>query len=133
MASIFSKIIAGEIPCHKVAEDERCFAFLDINPVVYGHILVIPKKEVDYYFDLNDEYISHLNVFASKVAKAMKGEIDCLRIGVMIAGLEVSHAHIHLVPMQSISDLSFTNPRVYVANEEMAELASRIAKAYGAL
>ena len=130
MASIFSKIIAGEIPCHKVAEDDRCFAFLDIRPVVYGHTLVIPKQEVDYYFDLDDEYISHLNVFAKKVAKAIQKEVDCIRIGVMVAGLEVPHAHIHLIPMQSIADLTFTNERVNVSQEDMADLAARIAEAY---
>ena len=126
MASIFTRILSGEIPCHKVAEDDRCFSFLDIRPIVYGHTLVIPKTEVDYYFDLDDDYMSHLNVFAKKVAKALEQEVDCLRIGVMIAGLEVPHAHIHLVPMQAISDLSFANPRVSLSNEEMAELADRI-------
>src|SRR5687767_4157449 len=130
MASIFSKIIAGEIPCHRVAEDEKCFAFLDIRPVVYGHTLVIPKQEVDYYFDLDDEYISHLNVFAKKVAKAIQKEVDCIRIGVMVAGLEVPHAHIHLIPMQFIADLTFTNERVNVSQEDMADLAARIAKAF---
>lgn len=130
MASIFSKILSGEIPCHKVAEDDRCFSFLDIRPIVYGHTLVIPKTEVDYYFDLDDDYLSHLNVFAKKVAKALEQEVDCLRVGVMIAGLEVPHAHIHLVPIQAISDLSFANPRVTLSNEEMAELAGRISKAF---
>ena len=130
MASIFSKIIAGEIPCYKIAEDERCFAFLDIRPVVYGHTLVVPKKEIDYYFDLDDDYLGHLNVFAKKVAKALEKEVDCLRIGVMIAGLEVPHAHIHLIPMKSIDELSFTNPRLTITPEEMTALASRIAAAF---
>ena len=130
MASIFTRILSGEIPCHKVAEDDRCFSFLDIRPIVYGHTLVIPKTEVDYYFDLDDEYLSHLNVFAKKVAKALEQEVDCLRVGVMIAGLEVPHAHIHLVPMQAISDLSFANPRVNLSNEEMAELSNRISAAF---
>ncbi len=130
MATLFSKIIAGEIPSYKVAEDERCFAFLDIKPVVYGHTLVIPKIEVDYYFDLDDEYISHLNVFAKKVARALDKEIDCLRIGIMIAGLEVPHAHIHLIPMQSIADLCFTNQRVSISDAGMAELASRISATF---
>ena len=130
MASIFTRILSGEIPCHKVAEDDRCFSFLDIRPIVYGHTLVIPKTEVDYYFDLDDDYLSHLNVFAKKVAKALEQEVDCLRIGVMIAGLEVPHAHIHLVPMQAISDLSFANPRVTLSNEEMAELADRISQRF---
>ena len=130
MASIFSKIISGEIPSHKIAEDESCFAFLDIRPIVYGHTLVIPKKEVDYYFDLDDDEISHLNMFAKRVAKALQKEVDCLRIGVMIAGLEVPHAHIHLVPMKSIADLSFTNQRANISEKEMAELASRVAASF---
>ena len=133
MASIFSRIIAGEIPSFKIAEDERCFAFLDINPIVYGHTLVIPKKEVDYYFDLDDEYLSHLNVFAKKIAHALRQEVDCIRIGVMIAGLEVPHAHIHLVPMQSIGDLSFRNPRPEISKEKMAALAEKVSKAFNDL
>src|SRR5688500_11312247 len=133
MASIFSRIIAGEIPSFKIAEDERCFAFLDINPIVYGHTLVIPKKEVDYYFDLDDEYLSHLNVFAKKVAHALRQEVDSIRIGVMIAGLEVPHAHIHLVPMQSIGDLSFRNPRPEISKEKMAALAEKVSKAFNDL
>lgn len=130
MASIFSKIIAGEIPCHRIAENEKCFSFLDIRPIVYGHTLIIPKQEVDYYFDLNDEYLAELNSFAKRVAKALKQEVDCLRIGVMIAGLEVPHAHIHLVPMQSIGDLNFTNERANVSHEQMSDLAARIAATY---
>lgn len=131
MASIFSKIISGEIPSYKIAEDERCFAFLDIRPVAYGHSLVIPKEEVDYYFDLDDEYLADLNAFAKKVAKALKEVVPCERIGVMIAGLEVPHAHIHLIPMNSISDLSFTNPRPAISKEEMQELSGRLSKAFG--
>ena len=132
MATIFSKIISGEIPCHKVAEDEKCLAFLDIRPVVYGHTLVIPKMEVDYYFDLGDDDLTHLNLFAKKVAKVLDQEIDCLRIGVMIAGLEVPHAHIHLIPMNAISDLSFTNERYTYKTGEMAELAGRLFTAFQA-
>ena len=128
MASIFSKIIAGEIPSYKVAEDERCYAFLDIRPVVFGHTLVIPKQEVDYYFDLDDDYLADLNVFAKKVAKVLREEVPCKRIGVMVAGLEVPHAHIHLIPMNAISDLSFSNPRPHVSEEEMRELAERLWK-----
>ena len=131
MASIFSKIISGEIPSYKIAEDERCFAFLDIRPVAYGHSLVIPKEEVDYYFDLDDEYLADLNAFAKKVAKALKEVVPCERIGVMIAGLEVPHAHIHLIPMNSIADLSFTNPRPAISKEEMQELSGRLSKAFG--
>ena len=127
MASIFSRIIAGEIPSYKIAEDEKCFAFLDINPIVFGHTLVIPKKEIDYYFDLDDEYLSDLNAFAKKVAHALKQEVECIRIGVMIAGLEVPHAHIHLVPIQSVGDLSFRNPRPSGSKEEMSDLAERVA------
>lgn len=126
MATIFSKIIAGEIPCHKVAEDDRCLAFLDIRPIVYGHTLVIPKVEIDYIFDMDDEYLSHLHVFAKRVANVLRDEVDCLRIGVMVAGLEVPHAHIHLVPMQSIGDLSFTNPRPETSQEDLKELAARL-------
>ena len=128
MASIFSRIIAGEIPSYKIAEDEKCFAFLDINPIVFGHTLVVPKQEIDYYFDLDDDYLADLNAFAKKVAHALKQEVDCIRIGVMIAGLEVPHAHIHLVPIQSVGDLSFRNPRPSVSKEEMADLAERVAK-----
>ena len=130
MATIFSKIIAGEIPCYKIAEDDRCLSFLDIRPVVYGHALVIPKVEVDYYFDLDDEYLSHLNIFAKKVAKVLDQEIDCIRIGVMIAGLEVPHAHIHLIPMNDIGELSFTKPRADVSKEEMSALAERLSGAF---
>ena len=126
MASIFSKIISGEIPSYKIAEDDRCYSFLDINPVVYGHTLVVPKLEVDYYFDLDDDYISHINVFAKKVAHALRQEVECIRIGVMVAGLEVPHAHVHLIPMKSIGDLSFTNLRVKIPEEEMRNLAERI-------
>jgi histidine triad (HIT) family protein len=128
MPSIFSKIIAGEIPSYKVAEDDQCYAFLDIRPVVFGHTLVIPKREVDYYFDLTDEELSALNAFAKKVAHVLQQEVPCVRIGVMIAGLEVPHAHIHLIPMNAIADLSFGNPRPVIAKEEMEELAGRLAR-----
>ncbi|MBP7240068.1 MAG: HIT family protein, partial [Saprospiraceae bacterium] len=123
MATIFSKIISGEIPCYKVAEDDRCLSFLDIRPIVFGHTLVIPKVEVDYIFDMDDEYLAHMHVFAKRVARVLREEVPCLRIGVMVAGLEVPHAHIHLVPMHSIGDLSFTNPRPEFAKEKMQELA----------
>ncbi|HZV68016.1 MAG TPA: HIT family protein [Saprospiraceae bacterium] len=130
MPTIFSKIISGEIPCHKVAENERCLAFLDIRPIVFGHTLVIPKVEVDYYFDLEDDYLIELNLFAKKVAKVLDQEIDCLRVGVMIAGLEVPHAHIHLVPINSIADLSFTKERPVISATEMAALAERLSSAF---
>jgi histidine triad (HIT) family protein len=126
MASIFSRIVSGEIPCHKVAEDDRCLAFLDIRPIVWGHTLVIPKREIDYIFDIEDADLSHLHVFAKRVARVLREEVPCLRIGVMVAGLEVPHAHIHLVPMNAISDLSFTNPRPVFADSEVAALAERL-------
>ena len=126
MATIFSKIISGEIPCYKVAEDDRCLSFLDIRPIVFGHTLVIPKVEVDYIFDMDDEYLAHMHVFAKRVARVLKEEVSCIRIGVMVAGLEVPHAHIHLVPMQSIGDLSFTNPRPEFPADKMKELAERL-------
>lgn len=124
MATIFSKIIAGEIPCYKVAEDDRCLAFLDIRPIVYGHTLVIPKVEIDYIFDMEDEYLAHLHVFAKRVARVLGQEVPCLRIGVMVAGLEVPHAHIHLIPMQTIADLSFTNPRPEIPQEQLQQLSA---------
>jgi len=126
MATIFSRIISGEIPCYKVAEDDHCLAFLDIRPIVFGHTLVIPKKEVDYIFNLDDDALAHLHLFAKKVALVLEEEVPCLRIGVMVAGLEVPHAHIHLVPMNSIGELSFTNPRPEFSMESMEELASRL-------
>jgi histidine triad (HIT) family protein len=126
MATIFSRIIAGEIPCYKVAEDDQCLAFLDIRPVAFGHTLVIPKREINYIFDMEDGELAHLHVFAKRVARVLGEEVDCLRIGVMVAGLEVPHAHIHLIPMQAISDLSFTNPRPEIPQEKLQELAARL-------
>ena len=132
MASIFSKIIAGEIPAYKIAEDDRCLAFLDVRPVVFGHTLVVPKLEVDYFFDLEDDYIGELTLFAKKVARVLRLEVECIRIGVMIAGLEVPHAHIHLVPMNSIGELSFTNPRPTFPADDMKALAERLQKTFHA-
>ncbi len=126
MATIFSRIIAGEIPCYKVAEDDQCLAFLDIRPVAFGHTLVIPKREINYIFDMEDAELAHLHVFAKKVARVLGEEVSCLRIGVMVAGLEVPHAHIHLIPMQAIADLSFTNPRPEIPQEQLQELAARL-------
>lgn len=126
MPTIFSRIIAGEIPCYKVAEDDKCLAFLDIRPVVFGHTLVIPKTEIDYLFDMDDAYLTHLNLFAKRVAKVLREEVPCIRIGVMVAGLEVPHAHIHLIPMNAISELSFTNPRPEFPQEDMKALAERL-------
>jgi histidine triad (HIT) family protein len=126
MASIFSKIIAGEIPCYKIAEDERYFAFLDISPLAKGHTLVIPKQEVDYIFDLDDDTLAGLHLFSKKVALALKKTVPCVRIGTAVLGMEVPHAHIHLVPLNKETDLQFTNPRVKLSPEEMAELAKNI-------
>lgn len=126
MASIFSKIIAGEIPCYKIAEDEKYFAFLDISPLSKGHTLVIPKQEVDYIFDLDDETLAGLHLFAKKVAVALKKTVPCQRIGIAVLGMEVPHAHIHLVPLSKETDLQFTNPRVKLTPEEMTEIAHAI-------
>lgn len=127
MASIFTKIVTGEIPCYKVAETEDCIAFLDILPLAKGHVLVVPKKEVDYYFDLDDELFDKVNALAKRVAHAIKKVVPCDRIGVSVIGLEVPHAHVHLVPINSISDLDFTKNRVKLSEEEFKELATKIA------
>ena len=124
--TVFSKIVAGEIPCYKVAEDENFLAFLDINPLVEGHTLVIPKKEVDYIFDLDSDTYSGLMAFARKVAKAIKSTIDCKRVGVAVLGMEVPHAHIHLVPLRKESDLNFSNPQIELTKDEMNEIANKI-------
>jgi histidine triad (HIT) family protein len=125
--TIFSKIIAGEIPSYKVAEDEYFFAFLDINPLVKGHVLVVPKKEEDYIFDLDDETLSKMILFAKRVAKAIKKTIECRRIGLTVIGLEVPHAHIHLIPITKESDISFGNPKIKLESGEFTEIASAIA------
>ena len=129
MASIFSRIVAGEIPCYKVAENDRYFAFLDINPVAKGHTLVIPKHEVDYIFDLDDEEYAGLMQFAKKVADAMRATIECKRIGVAVLGLEVPHTHVHLVPISKESDMNFFKEKLSLPAEEMAEIARKIAAA----
>ncbi|MCA1740869.1 MAG: HIT family protein [Bacteroidales bacterium] len=126
MASIFTRIINGEIPCHRVAEDDRFIAFLDVRPLRPGHTLVVPKKEVDYIFDLDEKTLADMMLFAQKVARAMKEVIECNRIGMAVIGLEVPHAHIHLVPITRESDLLFTNPRVSPAPEEAEKLARSI-------
>lgn len=126
MASIFTRIINGEIPCHKVAEDDRFMAFLDVRPLKPGHTLVVPKKEVDYIFDLDEETLAGMMVFARKIALAMKEVIDCKRIGVAVLGLEVPHAHLHLIPLTRETDMLFTNPRVPVTEEENKRLAKAI-------
>jgi histidine triad (HIT) family protein len=126
MASIFTRIINGEIPCYKVAEDDRFIAFLDVRPLKPGHTLVIPKQEVDYIFDLDEETVAGMMVFARKIALAMKEVIDCRRIGVAVLGIEVPHAHIHLIPLTRETDMLFTNPRVSVTDEENERLAKAI-------
>lgn len=128
MASIFTKIVNGEIPAYKVAEDENYFAFLDIFPTAKGHTLVIPKKEVDYIFDLDDETYLGLQMFAKKVAAGLKKAVPCLKVGVMVLGLEVPHAHIHLVPMQSETDLLHFSDKKKFSPEEFEELAKQIAE-----
>jgi len=127
MATIFTKIIKGEIPCYKIAEDGRYFAFLDINPLRAGHTLVVPKEETDYLFDLEDDQLSGLMLFSKKVAEAIRAAIPCNRIGVAVLGLEVPHAHIHLVPMDSMDDVNFKNPKLKFSPEEFREIASKIA------
>ena len=126
MATIFTKIIQGEIPCYKIAEDEDYFAFLDINPLKAGHTLVIPKKEIDYIFDLDDDNLAGLILFSKKVAAAVRNAIPCNRIGIAILGLEVPHAHIHLVPMDTMDDVNFKNPKLKFSDEEYKEIAAKI-------
>lgn len=130
MATIFSRIIAGEIPCYKVAEDDKCFAFLDINPLVKGHTLVVPKQEVDYIFDLNDEDLAGMQVFAKKVALAIGKAFPCKKVGMAVLGLEVPHAHIHLIPMQSEKDMLFSNPKLKLTDEEFRAVAEAIRSAF---
>jgi len=128
MATIFTKIINGEIPCYKVAEDENYFAFLDINPLKEGHTLVVPKKETDYIFDMDDDSLMGLMLFSKKIAKAIKSVIPCNRIGVAILGLEVPHAHIHLVPMDTMEDVNFKNPKLKLSAEEFKKIAAEISQ-----
>jgi histidine triad (HIT) family protein len=129
MSTIFSKIVKGEIPCYKIAEDEKHFAFLDISPLAEGHTLVIPKRENDYIFDLSDVEIAELVVFAKKVAKAIDKATDCSRVGVAVMGLEVPHTHIHLVPLSGAGFLDFTKPKLKLSPERMNEIAESIKKA----
>ena len=126
MASIFTKIINGEIPCHKVAETDQYLAFLDIFPIRKGHTLVIPKVEIDYIFDLDDELLAGLMVYSKQIAKAIEQAVPCARIGVAVAGLEVPHAHIHLIPMDSIGDIDFGKPKLQFSSEEFAAIAQEI-------
>lgn len=127
MATIFSRIIAGEIPCYKVAEDERFFAFLDISPLSKGHTLVVPKCEMDYIFDLDDDTAAAMMIFAKKVAVAIKSSIECKRVGVAVIGLEVPHAHIHLIPIKKEGDMNFANKKLEVEAAEMSDIAVKIA------
>jgi histidine triad (HIT) family protein len=127
MASIFSRIVAGELPAYKVAEDADHLAFLDITPLVEGHTLVIPKKEIDYIFDMTPQALAALHVFAQRVAKGVQAAVPCKRIGVAVIGLEVPHAHIHLIPMNQVSDMNFANPKIKVPEARMQELAAAVA------
>jgi len=126
MPSIFSKIVSGEIPSHKIAESEEYLAFLDIRPLTKGHTLVIPKREIDYFFDLDDDMLAGIMRFAKPVAKAIEKTVPCKRIGVSVVGLEVPHAHVHLIPIQEVGDMSFTRQPLSMSQEELAELAAAI-------
>ncbi len=128
MATLFSRIAAGEIPSYKVAEDDNFFAFLDISPLAPGHTLVIPKKEVDYIFDMEGELYKDFWHFAMKIARAMKLSIPCLKVGIAVIGLEVPHAHIHLVPMNSLDDINFSKPKLQLPADEMASIAGEISR-----
>ena len=130
MATIFSRIVAGEIPCHKVAEDEEFFAFLDIDPVAKGHTLVIPKKEIDYIFDLEDALLGRMMAFAKRVARAQEAAIPCKRVGIAVMGLEVPHAHIHLIPINSESDMIISNPKLKLSDEEFKSIANLVFDAW---
>jgi histidine triad (HIT) family protein len=129
MASIFTRIIQGEIPCHKIAENEKFIAFLDITPVAKGHTLVVPKMEVDYFFDLNDDLLSEINLFAKEVSVKLQRTVPCRRVGVAIIGLEVPHAHVHLIPLNTMADINFNAERLKMSNEELAALATEILNA----
>ena len=126
MASIFTRIINGEIPCYKIAEDENYFAFLDINPLSEGHTLVVPKREEDYIFDLRDEELAGLVTFAKKVAVSQKANLDCKRVAMVVLGMEVPHTHIHLIPMNSEADVDFRKPKLQLSSEQFAQIAERI-------
>jgi len=128
MAGIFARIASGEIPSYKIAEDDRFFAFLDINPLAKGHTLVIPKQEIDYLFDMDEKLYQDLWLFAMKVAKALKQEVPCIKVGVAVIGLEVPHAHIHLVPMNAMEDINFSRPKLSFPAEEMKQLAVAVSK-----
>ncbi len=126
MATIFTRIIKGEVPCYKIAENEKFFAFLDINPLRAGHTLVVPKQETDYIFDLDDEVLAGMMLFSKKIARAIREAYPCKRIGVAVIGLDVPHAHIHLVPIDSMSDMNFRNPKLKFTPAEFTVIAERI-------
>ena len=126
MATIFSKIVSGEIPSYKIAEDSNYYAFLDINPLVQGHTLVIPKMEVDYIFDAEDELLAGMMIFAKRIAKAIDKVCDCKRVGVAVLGLEVPHAHIHLIPINNIQDIDFSQPKLKLSELELENMAEKI-------
>jgi len=126
MATIFSRIVQGEIPAHKVAESDEFLAFLDVNPLVEGHVLVIPKQEIDYIFDIDDDVLGRMMQFAKTVARAQRQAIPCKRIGVAVIGLEVPHAHIHLVPMNQMNDINFTQEKLKPSQEELAAICGKI-------
>ncbi|MCR9142149.1 MAG: HIT family protein [bacterium] len=127
MPTIFSKIIAGDIPCHKVAEDDRHIAFLDVKPLKRGHTLVVPKRETDYIFDLEDDELAALHIFAKGVAAKIRAAVECKRVGVAVVGLEVPHVHIHLIPLDAIDDTNFARPRLKLSQEEFEEIRQKIA------
>jgi len=131
MPSIFSRIVSGEIPCYKIAEDEKFLAFLDINPLATGHTLVIPKKETDYIFSIGDKELSEMMIFAKRVALAIEKTVPCKRIGVAVIGLEVPHAHIHLIPINNVEDINFSRPKLKPTQCDLGETASRIKITYG--
>jgi histidine triad (HIT) family protein len=126
MATIFTRIIQGEIPCHKIAENDKFIAFLDITPVAKGHTLVVPKQEVDYFFDLENDLLAEINVFAKEVAVKLQRAIPCRRIGVAIIGLEVPHAHVHLIPLNTMADINFSAERLKFTQEELAAIAASV-------
>lgn len=128
MATVFSKIISGEIPCLKIAEDHSFLAFLDINPIAEGHTLVVPKTEIDYFFDIDDDLLSRMMVFSKSVAEKLKKNVECKRIGISVIGLEVPHAHIHLIPIKTVADMDFSNPKLQISQDQLRDLQLRILK-----
>ena len=128
MDTIFTKIIKGDIPCYKIAENDKFFAFLDINPLAKGHTLVVPKQQVDYIFKLDDEMLAEMMIFAKRIAAAIEANVPCERIGIAVIGLEVPHTHIHLVPINKVGDLNFANPKCKLSEEEFKEIAAKIAQ-----